>query len=103
MRRRGLAAATSGIAVATVLVLAAPASATGPRRGCPPPFERLGFEQQVALAMELTGLSREDAIEQLVQPAIDLIDRNGDQVLCFAFQNKVKGQANVLDNVSAAR
>ena len=83
-----------------VLPLASPAAAAPKQRACPPPFMLLDFEQQVALVMKDLGLTRADAIEQIVQPGIDLIDKNGDRSLCFAFQNPTRGEPNVIDNAA---
>jgi hypothetical protein len=93
-RRAGLLA--TGALVALTLPLASPAQAARPERGCPPPFELLTYAEQVALAQELgVPLS-------VVDETVARIDKNGDTSLCFAFQNKVKGAPNVIDNTASS-
>jgi hypothetical protein len=96
-----MTALVGGLAVGLALGVVQVAEAAAPARGCAPPFTLLTFEQQVDLAMQLSGLNRTDAITQLVQPTIDAFDHNGDTSLCFTFPNKVRGVPNVVDNVAA--
>jgi hypothetical protein len=38
-----------------------------------------------------------------VDAAVARIDKNGDRALCFAFQNKVQGGPNIIDDVARSR
>ena len=51
--------------------------------------------------MERLDLSRREAIAQAVQPTLDLIDRNGDRLLRYAFP-KADGPPNVIDNTASS-
>jgi hypothetical protein len=100
MRARSVAA-TAGVVVALSVFAAVPASAAAPARGCPSPFTLLTFKQQVALAMDRLDLTRQEAIDQAVQPTLDLIDRNGDRLLCYSFPT-AEGPPNVIDNTASS-
>ena len=100
MRAR-IVAAAAGLVVGLGVPFAGPSSAAAPARGCPSPFDLLTFEEQVELAMERLDLTRREAIDQAVQPTLDLIDRNGDRLLCYAFP-KPEGPPNVIDNTAAS-
>jgi hypothetical protein len=91
----------AGAVVALSASVAVPAAAASPARACPPSFTLLTFKEQVALAMERLDLSRREAIDQAVQPTLDLIDRNGDRLLCYAFP-KADGPPNVIDNTASS-
>jgi hypothetical protein len=101
MNRRA-ALIASGALVALTLPLASPAGAAAPQRGCPPPFELLTYRQQVALAREVLGISRPEAVA-LIDETVAAIDHNGDRKLCYAFQNKHTGEPNIIDNTARSR
>ena len=101
MKRRAAVCAAAAM-VALTVPWAAPAAAAPPARGCPPPFELLTYRQQVALAMEVLGISRRAAI-QLTDETVAGIDKNGDRSLCFAFQNRSTGEPNIIDNTRRRR
>ena len=101
MNRRALLVAP-GALVALTLLLASPAGAAPPVGGCPPPFQSVTEEEQVALAQELLGISEEEAVA-LVDETLATFDKNGDTVLCFAFQNKTRNEPNIIDNTARSR
>jgi hypothetical protein len=96
MNGRPAVIATAAL-IGLFLPLTSPASAA-PQRACPPPFELLTYEQQVELARQVTD-SDEEA-KALADETIARVDKNGDLLLCFAFQNKSKGAPNVIDNTA---
>jgi hypothetical protein len=100
MNRRA-AVIASGALVALTLPLASPAGAAPPVGGCPPPFMLVTEREQVALAMRLLGLSEDEAMA-LVEETLATLDKNGDRSLCFASQNKVRGEPNIIDNTARA-
>ena len=97
MNRRA-ASIVTGALVALTLPLAPPAQAA-PQRDCPPPFELLTYRQQVAVARERLGISRQEAIAR-VDETVALIDRNGDTSLCYDFPEQGTRPPNVIDNTS---
>lgn len=98
MNRRA-ASIVTGALVALTLPLAPPAHAAPPQRGCPPAFELLTYSEQVAVARELLGISRKEAIAR-VDETVALIDRNGDTSLCYQFSEQGTRPPNVIDNTS---
>ena len=100
MYRRATVIASSAL-VALTLPLASPAGAAPPHGGCPPPFDLLDYEEQVALARAALGISEAEAIV-VVDETVAAVDSNGDRVLCYAFQNKNRAP-NVIDNTVRSR
>jgi hypothetical protein len=96
------AAATTWLVLAMTVPLTGTAAAGPPQRECPLPFELTTFDEHVELVQEKLGLSEEEA-RALAEQTFALIDRNGDRLLCFAFQNRVKGAPNIIDNAAVRR
>lgn len=94
MMQRKVWALAGGVALtAATLVSGSPAAAHHGGEGCPPPFEALDLQDQLALAAE-KGVPASE-----VYAVIDMIDKNGDTVLCFMFLPD--GFPNIIDNRTA--
>lgn len=86
-------------AIVVLALAAAPSVAVKPSANCPPPFEKLTFEEALVLAHE-TGVPLSDE-ELLALFAVD--DKNGDENLCFASlpdTPKRTDAVNIVDNTA---
>jgi hypothetical protein len=88
---------------AAIVVLAFAVASSGavkPSANCPPPFQKLTFEEALVLAHE-TGVPLSDE-ELLALFAVD--DKNGDENLCFANLPDTPGipanAVNIVDNTA---
>jgi hypothetical protein len=95
MRFKRMLLLSLGAALVVLALAAAPSSAVKPRADCPPPFEKLTFEEALVLAHE-TGVPLSDE-ELLALFAID--DKNGDENLCFASLPDTPKRTNAVDIV----
>jgi hypothetical protein len=88
-------------AIVVLALAAAPSSAVKPRAECPPPFEKLTFEQALVLAHD-TGVPLSD--EELLA-LFEVGDKNGDANLCFAALPDTPQRTNavnIVDNTARA-
>jgi hypothetical protein len=86
-------------AIAVLALAAVPAGAEIPRADCPPPFEKLTFDEALDLAHD-TGVPLSDE-ELLAIFAVD--DKNGDENLCLAAlpdTPKRTNAVNIVDNTA---
>ena len=99
MKRRSHIAAAAMVIVGGLALAATPSGAVKPKANCPPPFEKLTFEEALDLAHS-TGVPLSD--EQLLALfAVD--DKNGDQNLCFKElpdTPKRSNAVNIVDNAA---
>ena len=99
MKRRSHIAAAAALVAAGLAFVAAPSGAVEPQANCPPPFEKLTFEEALDLAHD-TGVPLSDE-ELLAVFAVD--DKNGDLNLCFKGlpdTPKRSNAVNIVDNTA---
>jgi hypothetical protein len=83
------------LVAAGLALAAAPSGAVKPKANCPPPFEKLTFEEALDLAHD-TGVPLSDE-ELLALFAVD--DKNGDRNLCFKGLPDTPKRSNAVDIV----